>query len=152
MANDDKLIDDLLDKTEKLKNVTEDITNFFNSTRTNVTDEDDNFEETFLTDMCSSIAITVEEAMDVMYARACRIEDYVSELPTLNQFDSLIVELCGFYCLEYSCSYGFPSLILNEYIICLMDEDRRDKAGDTSSNEYIQVSGSGNLSVATYAA
>ena len=137
VSEDDKLITKLLDKTEKLHNVTADIVGSWNNTKKNDTDED--FENVFLSDMCSSLAITVGEAMDVMHDKACRIEDYISQLPTLNVFDSLMIEFCGFYCKDL-CSYGFPSLILTEYKLCLEVPERRNKTGNVGSNGYVLVS------------
>ena len=134
MASDDELIDALLDKTEKLEDLTDGMVGFFNNT-----DGNQDFEKVFLSDICSSIDNTVSEVMDVMHNKACRIEDYISQLPTLNVFDSLMVELCGFYCLQDSCSYGFPSLILWQYNLCLVDKQLRDKEPNVTSNEFIQV-------------
>ena len=81
----------------------------------------------------------MNESMTTMYDKACRVETLVSRLPVLSEIDMLVTQLCGHYCLEDSCDYGFPSLILSEYKLCLTDEERQGKEGNISSNAYVQV-------------
>ena len=81
----------------------------------------------------------MNESMTTMYDKACRVETLVSRLPVLSEIDMLVAQLCGHYCLEDSCDYGFPSLILSEYKLCLTDEERQGKEGNISSNAYVQV-------------
>ena len=74
-----------------------------------------------------------------MHTKACRIENYISQLPLLDRFDNFAVLACGFYCLE-DCSYGFPNLVLMEYSSCLIGGDRQNQEGDAFSNIYVKVS------------
>ena len=135
MEMDDKLIDDLLNKTQRLKNVTENIVEFFSNTDR----ADNDFEKTFLSDMCGALAVTVNETMNVMYDRACRIETLISELPSLDAVDELMFPICGHDC-EIPCNYAFPNLILAEHHLCFTSEVRRNKQGNVSSNLYVEVS------------
>ena len=128
---DDVLINELLDKSQKLQEVTNNIIESLN--RTDKKDRLD-IKTLFLTDMCASLAATMNETMTVMYDKACRVE-----IPVLNEIDTLVAQLCGYYCLKDSCDYGFPSLILTEYKLCLTDEERQGKEGSISSNAYVQV-------------
>ena len=81
----------------------------------------------------------MNETMRVMYNKACRVETLVSRVPVLSEIDTLVEQLCGHYCLEDSCDYGFPSLILSEYKLYLIDWEKQGKGGNISSNAYIQV-------------
>ena len=135
VENDDKLIDDLLNKTQRLKNITENIAEFFSNT--NRTDND--FEKTFLSDMCGALAVTVNETMNVMYDRACRIETLISELPSLDAVDELMFPICGYYC-KIRCKDAFPNLILTENHMCFTSEVRKNKRGNISSNLHVDVS------------
>ena len=132
---DDKLIDDLLNKTQRLKNITENIVEFFSNTDR----ADSDFEKMFLSDMCGALAVTVNETMNVMYDRACRKETLISELPSLDAVDELMFPICGHYC-EIPCKDAFPNLILAEHHLCFSSEVRRNKQGNDSSNMYVEVS------------
>ena len=137
MEMDDKLIDDLLIKTQRLKNVTENIVKFFSNTDR----ADSDFEKTFLSDMCGALAVTMNETMTTMYDKACRVETLISELPSLYAIDELMLPICGYYC-EIPCNHAFPNLILEEHHLCFSSEVRRNKQGNVSSNLYVEVSNS----------
>ena len=140
MKRDDKLIDDLLKKTENLKDVTENIIEFFCTYHDGST-EDRNYDVgiLFLSDMCGALAVTVNETMNAMYDRACRVETLISELPSLDVLDDIMIQLCG-YCSLESCLLGFPSHILGKYYMCLVDDEKRNnKNGTTISDQYVQV-------------
>ena len=138
MQTDDVLIDDLLNKTETLRNVTEDILNFFNTSNKN-NNKNSGFEERFLTDMCSAISETLNDTMNVLYDKACHVETLVSDLPSLDAVDELMLFLCGQYCLHNECLLSFPYKILVEYEQCLLSEERMNKEGNTSSDAYVEV-------------
>ena len=96
-------------------------------------------ETLFLSDMCGALAVTVNETMNVMYDRACRIETLISDLPSLDVLDDIMIQLCG-YCSLESCLVGFPSHILGKYYMCLVDDEKRNKKnGTTISDQYVQV-------------
>ena len=146
MERDDKLIDALLKKTENLKNITENIMELF-TTNDDLSEDLENYDvkTLYLTDMCGAIAVTVNETMTTMYDRACRIESLISDLTSLDILDTTMIQLCGYYCLE-SCKgsfppskMAFPSQVLLKYQVCLMD-DNSNNDGNTSSNQYVQVS------------
>ena len=146
LERDDKLTDDLLNKTENLKNVTQNIMELF-TTNDDLSEDLENYDvkTLYLTDMCGAIAVTVNETMTAMYDRACHIESLVSDLPSLDILDTTMIQLCGYYCLE-SCTgsfppskMGFPSQVLLKYQVCLMD-DNSNNDGNTSSDQYVQVS------------
>ena len=125
MEMDDKLIDDLLNKTQRLKNITENIVEFFSNTDR----ADSDFEKMFLSDMCGALAVTVNETMTVMYDKACRIETLISELPSLGAIDELMLPICGHYC-EIPCNHAFPNLILEEHHLCFKSEVRKNNRGN----------------------
>ena len=127
MEQDDKLIDDLLKKTENLKYITDNIIEFF-TTYDGGSREDRNYDvgTLFLSDMCGALAVTVNETMNVMYDRACRIETLISELPSLDVLDDIMIQLCG-YCSLESCLVGFPSHILGKYYMCLVDDEKKEQ-------------------------
>ena len=140
MERDNKLIDDLLEKTDNLKDVTENIIEFFN-TDSNVSAIDENYDfgTLFLADVCGALAVTVNESMTTMYDRACRIETLISELPSLDHLDDIMIQLCGYSCLE-SCPLGFPSRVLWKYKFCSEDDDKRkNRNGPKSNDQYAQV-------------
>ena len=140
MEPDDKQIDDLLKKTENLKDVTENIIEFFTTDDGGSReDRNDDVRTLFLSDMCGALAVTVNETMTAMYDRACRIETLISELPSLDVLDGIMVQLCG-YCSLESCSMGFTSQILGNYQTCLVDDEKwNNKNGTTISDQYVQV-------------
>ena len=136
VASDDLLIDNLLAKTRNLNETTESLVEPFN-----ITGQEGNLDikTLFLRDMCSALVETVNATIDIMYRKACRVERLISQLPFLRDFDSFAAELCGFYCLEDSCEYGYPSVILREYNVCLTDSGRRNSLGNLTSSNFIQV-------------
>ena len=67
------------------------------------------------------------------------IETLISELPSLDVLDDIMIQLCG-YCSLESCSMGFSSHILGNYQMCLVDDEKwNNKNGTTSSDQYVQV-------------
>ena len=92
MEPDDKLIDDLLKKTGNLRDVTENIIEFF-TTDDGGSREDRNYDvrPLFLSNMCGALAITVNETMTAMYDRACCVEILISELPSLDVLDDIMI-------------------------------------------------------------
>ena len=78
-----------------------------------------------------------KEIMDLTEEKACRIEESIHTLPSLDMFDKFALKACGHYC-QKNCDYGFPNLILKEYKDCLVTEHRRNISNE-SSITFIQV-------------
>ena len=130
-ANDDKLVQSVLNVTEKLNNTVLSIASTFTYSDTNTIGPQ------LVADVCQVINKTIKQMFSVIDEKACKIEDDIQMLPSMKMFDKFAVKGCGQYCLK-NCDYGFPNLILEEMKVCLNDRDRKMKNND-SSDSFIQV-------------
>ena len=71
IEEDDVIIDDVIEKTNKLGDLTENITNFFGRREYNTT------RETLLGDICQLLSDTIEVTVITMTTRACRVSFFV---------------------------------------------------------------------------
>ncbi len=131
ILEEDALIQEVLDTSDVLKNYTESITTMFEEYNQN------EFKNQFVTDICKVINDTLDETINRMEDKACEIEVLVSSLPTLTFMDDLAIDLCGKYCLE-TCELGLPIQIMQQSMLCLIDESRKNISDNTSSH-YIEV-------------
>ena len=67
IEEDDVIMDDVIEKTNKLGDLTNGITNFF------IRPEYNTSRETMLGDMCHFLSDTVEETMVTMTTKVCRV-------------------------------------------------------------------------------
>ncbi len=112
IAHDDAIIDNLLDKTTRWSNETKMISEFFD------TSVPDTLRNKLLGDSCGTIETAFNQTLDVIAEKACRMEQAISKLPSLEVMDEFVMTLCGYYC-HSSCSMGFPYEILSSWKECL---------------------------------
>ena len=67
IEEDDMIIDDIIEKTNKLDDLTDGITNFFGRPEYKTS------RETMLGDMCHFLSDTMEEAITTMTTKACHV-------------------------------------------------------------------------------
>ena len=114
IAQDDATINALLDKTFKWSNETRKISDFFD------TSVPDTLRNRVLGDNCCTIEASFNQTLNVLAAKACRIEQAISKLPSLEVIDEFVMTVCGSYC-HIQCSRGFPYMILDKWVDCLED-------------------------------
>ena len=147
------IINEVIEKTEKIHNVANSIVKFFKHSAYNTT------RDTLLGNMCNFISNTLDEALSVMGSKGCRIERLIGGLPSLRIFDEFAVKACGYYC-QPSCSRGFPSQVLIHWKFCLQktsvgnvnassghDEERPEETGYENDGEgtvFVMVSTNSN--------
>ena len=83
IEEDDVIIDDVIEKTNKLGDLTENITNFFGRREYNTT------RETLLGDICQLLSDTIEVTVITMIPRACRVS-----FSSNSEVESYIIQEC----------------------------------------------------------
>ncbi len=131
VARDDEYIEDLLNATEHLHMIVNDITEFFTDREENITTSN------IVPNLCRMIEDLVNETLDIMMEKACVIEGNVAKIPSLSVFDDFMFKLCGGMCLE-ECHLGFPLFLLTKWHRC-QSGDRGNVVIEASS-EYVKVS------------
>ena len=81
IEEDDVIMDDVIEKTNKLSDLTDGITNYFGRPEYNTS------RETMLGDMCHFLDDTIQEAVVTMTTKACHVS-----LSILTYFNTLIRE------------------------------------------------------------
>ncbi len=66
--------------------------------------------------------------------KACALETLVASVPSLQEFDDFIRELCGGRCLR-DCGEGFPLSLLDSYTKCLRNGMNETVSHSLSEND-----------------
>ena len=103
IRHDDRLIDNLIKQTNKLKETTEEMWSIFHETNAN------NTEDILFKDVCSAISKTDTELRPTVEKRTVRIDNLIQNIPDLSPFDLFVVQVINTYT-EKRANYRGPHL------------------------------------------